>query len=85
MVLVMSVEPGFGGQSFMYEQLDKVRYIRNYVADKDFIIQIDGGITKATAAAAINAGVNCIVSGSDIFDKPDRAAAIKDIRNSTIH
>ena len=68
-ILVMSVEPGFGGQSFMYEQLDEVRTIdahRKEVGSK-VLIQIDGGINDKTAALALEAGVDVLVAGSFIF------------------
>ena len=70
-VLVMSVEPGFGGQSFMEDSLDKVKLFREYV-DKNKLntkIEIDGGIKTANVSRVIEAGCDEIVSGSDIFAK----------------
>jgi ribulose-phosphate 3-epimerase len=81
MVLVMSVFPGFGGQSFMGEVLEKVVTLRGemgYTGE----IEIDGGIDPDTAPLAIEAGVTVLVAGSAIFGKPDRAAALAAIRNS---
>ena len=83
LVLVMSVNPGFGGQRFIPEQLDKVRRIRallDDVGNRDAIIEIDGGIGPDNAAAACEAGVTAIVAGSAIFGKSDRAAAIGALR-----
>ncbi|WP_105300294.1 ribulose-phosphate 3-epimerase [Anaerococcus marasmi] len=70
-VLVMSVEPGFGGQSFMEDSLDKVKLFREYI-DKNKLntkIEIDGGIKTANVSRVIEAGCDEIVSGSDIFAK----------------
>ena len=72
-VLVMSVEPGFGGQSFIKDSLDKVRIFREYI-DKnklDTKIEIDGGIKTTNVSRVIEAGCDEIVSGSDIFGKDD--------------
>lgn len=71
MILIMSVEPGFGGQSFMESMLDKVSYLcekRNSLSIS-FHIQIDGGINKVTAQKAVNAGCNVLVAGSYIFNQ----------------
>ena len=81
MVLVMSVFPGFGGQSFMGEVLDKVVTLRGemgYTGE----IELDGGIDPDTAPLAIEAGASVLVAGSAIFGKPDRAAALAAIRDS---
>ncbi len=69
MVLVMSVEPGFGGQSFMPESLDKVRALRAEIDNKGYntLIEIDGGINGQTAVLAVEAGVDVIVAGSYLF------------------
>ncbi len=69
MVLVMSVEPGFGGQSFMSESLDKVRALRKEIDSKGYntLIEIDGGINAETAPLAIEAGVDVLVAGSYLF------------------
>lgn len=78
MVLVMSVVPGFGGQSFMGEVLDKVRLL---AAEREkqglkFLIQMDGGIGPAQAPLCAEAGADCLVAGSSTFKAPDMAAAI---------
>ena len=78
MVLVMSVVPGFGGQSFMGEVLDKVRVPAAERAKRglSFIIQMDGGIGPAQAPLRREAGADCLVAGSSSFKAPDMAAAI---------
>jgi len=81
-VLVMSVHPGFGGQEFMPEVLAKVEALRKLVDSNGLStdIQIDGGITTATARAARDAGANVFVSGTGIFGRPDRSQAIEELR-----
>lgn len=71
LVLVMSVEPGFGGQSFMDNSLDKVRRLRDYIDQNklDVLIEIDGGIKTHNLKKVVDAGVDVVVSGSDIFGK----------------
>ena len=82
MVLVMSVVPGFGGQKFMPEVLDKVKNIRAHKDGKNIDIQMDGGINAETAALAANAGVNVLVAGSAVFAKPPYVETIAAIRKS---
>lgn len=82
MVLVMSVVPGFGGQKFMPEVLDKVRNIRAHEHGKDIDIQMDGGINAETAALAAEAGVNVLVAGSAVFAKPPYDETISLIRKN---
>lgn len=84
LILVMTVEPGFGGQSFMYDMLDKVRALRCMLdgVNPGCELEVDGGIGVETAAAAKAAGANVLVAGSAVFGKADRAAAIAAIRNS---
>jgi ribulose-phosphate 3-epimerase len=65
LILVMTVEPGFGGQSFMHDQLSKVEYLKHKVKDTE--ISVDGGINEITAPLAIRAGANVLVAGSYIF------------------
>jgi ribulose-phosphate 3-epimerase len=77
MVLVMTVEPGFGGQSFMEEMLKKVKEIRKVFKGD---IQVDGGINKDTASRAIEAGVNVLVAGTAVFGQKDYAKAIGELR-----
>lgn len=82
MVLIMSVEPGFGGQKFMPEVLDKVRNIRAHKDGKSIDIQMDGGINEETAAYAAEAGVNILVAGSAVFKVPSYEEAISKILKS---
>ena len=82
LVLVMTVEPGFGGQKFMAEQLDKLRALRQMI-DREGLccqLEVDGGIDPDTAPLAIEAGATVLVAGSAVFGKADRAAAIKALR-----
>jgi ribulose-phosphate 3-epimerase len=87
MVLVMSVEPGYGGQAFMPEVLTKVRELRQKlnVVNPDALIVIDGGIDAQTLPAALEAGVNVFVAGSSIYGHPDGVAAgIKALRDASL-
>lgn len=79
LVLVMSVEPGFGGQSFIPSSLEKVREVRRTFG-KEVLISIDGGIGTKTIASAAEAGVDVFVAGSAIFDQPDYRTAINELR-----
>jgi len=81
-VLVMTVNPGFGGQAFLPEMLPKLRQLRRLCAERglDPVIEVDGGEDCANAAQAIAAGANAIVAGTAIFHAPDYAAAIAAIR-----
>ncbi len=81
-VLVMSVHPGFGGQSFMPDVLDKVRRVVEWRARDgfDFDVEIDGGIKRSTAPAAVAAGCQVLVAGTAIFGQPDYTAAVADLR-----
>ncbi|PAY24791.1 ribulose-phosphate 3-epimerase [Dietzia natronolimnaea] len=82
MVLVMSVEPGFGGQSFMPEVLDKVRALRAEIDQRglDVLIQIDGGIDSHTIGDAASAGCDVFVAGSAVYGAPDPDAMIETLR-----
>ncbi|WIM68904.1 ribulose-phosphate 3-epimerase [Corynebacterium breve] len=81
-VIVMSVEPGFGGQKFMPEMLDKVRTLRKAIDEKGLhtIIEIDGGINEDTITQAAEAGVDAFVAGSAVFGAADPAAAVEKLR-----
>lgn len=83
-VLVMTVNPGFGGQTFLPEMLPKIRRLRAICAERNLrpVIEVDGGENPATAAQAVAAGATAIVAGSAIFGAADYAAAIADIRAS---
>ena len=84
LVLVMTVEPGFGGQSFMHDQLPKIKKIREYIDTMapGVELEVDGGVDAKTAAFCIEAGAEVLVAGSAVFGKADRAAAIQAIKNS---
>jgi len=82
MLLCMTVNPGFGGQTFIIEVLEKVRsarqYIRNHNLDVD--IEVDGGVNLITAGPSVTAGANVLVAGSALFKQSDMASAIRDFR-----
>ncbi|MCA9396953.1 MAG: ribulose-phosphate 3-epimerase [Candidatus Omnitrophica bacterium] len=79
MILIMSVEPGFGGQKFMPEVLNKIRNLRS-VYSKD--IEIDGGINTQTAAEAVEAGANVLVAGTAIFKSDNPAETVRQLKNA---
>ena len=82
MVLVMTVEPGFGGQKFMADMLPKIRTLRQMMDQKNpgCILETDGGIDEKTAPLVAEAGCDMAVAGSAVFGKSDRQAAIRAIR-----
>ena len=82
MVLIMSVNPGFGGQTFLSDVLGKVEDARNWIESHGLLadIEIDGGITASTIASARDAGANIFVAGTAVFGDPDPAAAIRTLR-----
>jgi len=67
MIVVMSVNPGFGGQKFIPSQVDKVRRLREMIGDRPILIEVDGGITPQTAPAVVAAGADVLVAGSAVF------------------
>lgn len=78
MVLVMTVEPGFGGQKFMTDMMPKVTQIRQWISEtgREIDLQVDGGVNAETAKVCVEAGANVLVAGSYLFSKPDYAAAV---------
>jgi len=85
-VLLMSVNPGFGGQQFIPESLDKVRRLRKMIDERGLKarIEIDGGIDAENIAEVASAGAEIIVSGSAIFGAPDPAIALRELREATV-
>jgi len=84
LLLIMTVEPGFGGQSFMTDQMKKVSQARIFIdmGGKAFpLLQVDGGISESTIEAAAIAGANCFVAGSAVYKSSDPAATIVKLRN----
>jgi len=83
MLLIMTVEPGFGGQSFMHDQMAKVRtaraHIENMKKEKP-LLQIDGGVSLDTIAEAALAGANCFVAGSAVYKSADPAKMVNQLR-----
>ncbi len=82
LVLVMSVEPGFGGQTFRPEALARVRSLRREIAGREVIISVDGGIGPEHVGDLARAGADMVVAGSAIFGRPDRAAAMRALREA---
>ncbi len=83
MVLVMTVEPGFGGQSFLGEQMAKVREVREAVSRHggEIWVQVDGGVSIDTIAQCAEAGANVFVAGSAVYGADDAAAAVDELRS----
>jgi ribulose-phosphate 3-epimerase len=81
-LLIMSVEPGFGGQSFMPEVLSKARAVRKLVdsGELKLVIEIDGGIAESTIEQAAEAGVDCFVAGSAVYGAADPGEAVRKLR-----
>ena len=84
MVLVMTVEPGFGGQSFMADMMPKAEKLRAEIDRRRLpvLIEADGGITEKNASVVSAAGIDVVVSGTGVFKAADPAAAIKLIQNA---
>ncbi len=85
MVLLMSVNPGFGGQKFIQGTLDKARRLRKMINEKGLhtLIEVDGGIDKNTAQPAVDAGVDVLVAGSFVFGNDDPVAAVDWLKSLT--
>ena len=80
MFLIMTVEPGFGGQKFMENMMEKVRKTRTMIGDRPIWLQVDGGISMQTIEMALEAGADTFVVGSAVFNAPDPAQMVIDIR-----
>jgi len=81
MLLIMTVEPGFGGQKFMPDMMDKVRRSKALIGDRPIWIQVDGGVSMETIALAREAGADTFVAGSAVFNSPDPAEMVKMLRH----
>lgn len=79
-VVVMTVNPGFGGQIFLKDQVSKITAVRDLIGDRPIDIHVDGGITALTAPMAAAAGATHLISGSAILKSPDYAASIQELR-----
>jgi ribulose-phosphate 3-epimerase len=86
-VVVMAVNPGFGGQSFIPRTLEKIRRVRGMLerADSTAPIEVDGGVDLANAAAVVEAGAGILVAGHAIFGAPDAEAATRALREAVRH
>jgi len=82
LILVMSVNPGFGGQSFIPSSYAKVRQIRTLVGARPIEVSVDGGVSHNTAGGLAKAGATALVAGSAIFGAQDPAQAVKDLRSA---
>jgi ribulose-phosphate 3-epimerase len=81
MFLIMTVEPGFGGQKFMRDMMDKVRATRKVIGDRPIWLQVDGGISLETIEIAVEAGADTFVAGSAVFKSDDPAAMVLALRD----
>ena len=81
LILVMTVEPGFGGQTFMYSQLKKIKTIREMIGEKSIDLEVDGGINNSTSKLTIEAGANILVAGSAIFRNCNYKHNIDELRS----
>ncbi|MEK5416089.1 ribulose-phosphate 3-epimerase [Paenibacillus odorifer] len=84
MILVMTVNPGFGGQAFIPNTLRKITQIREWAneVNPDLLIEVDGGVSEDTAPLVVAAGADVLVAGNAVFGRSDRAAAIRGIREA---
>ncbi|MCX6405017.1 MAG: ribulose-phosphate 3-epimerase, partial [Actinobacteria bacterium] len=82
MILIMTVEPGFGGQSFMADQMSKVRKARELITagDLDVWVQVDGGVSAATIQECADAGADTFVAGSAVYQSADPAKVVSTLR-----
>ena len=82
MVLLMSVNPGFGGQKFIPSSLEKLREAKRIIGDRDILLEIDGGVNEENAPAIKKAGANVLVAGSSVFSSSEPSKAIENLRNN---
>ena len=82
LILVMSVNPGFGGQNFITTQLEKIQRIRTMIGDRPIELEVDGGVSAEIAASVVNAGADVLVAGSAVFNGDDYATTISALRKA---
>ena len=82
LILVMSVNPGFGGQSFIEAQIEKTRRIRKMIGDRPIELEVDGGVNSKTIKAVVDAGADVVVAGSAVYGADDYKAAIAALHNA---
>jgi ribulose-phosphate 3-epimerase len=82
LILVMSVNPGFGGQAFIPTAYAKLRQLKTLVAERPILLSVDGGVSPANAAALVRAGARVLVAGSAIFGAPDPGEAVRALRSA---
>ncbi|NQV44216.1 MAG: ribulose-phosphate 3-epimerase, partial [Rhodospirillales bacterium] len=82
LILVMSVNPGFGGQSFIENQLEKIHTLRTMIGNRPIELEVDGGINAENASRIVDAGADVLVAGSAVFSGGDYAANIRAIRTA---
>ena len=82
LILVMSVNPGFGGQSFMPSQLPKIKRIRDMIGNRPIELEVDGGVNTDTIKSVVDAGADVLVAGSAVFKGDDYAATIGALRTA---
>jgi ribulose-phosphate 3-epimerase len=85
MFLIMTVEPGFGGQSFIDEMLPKIERVRTLIGDRPIWLQVDGGISLTTIERAADAGADTFVAGSAVFNSSDPVAMVENLRKLASH
>ena len=85
MVLIMTVEPGYGGQKFMENMMEKVRSTRTLIGDRPIWLQVDGGISLETIDIAREAGADTFVAGSAVFNSSDPSAMVEQLRSRLSH
>ena len=82
LILVMSVNPGFGGQTFIHTQFEKIRRIREMIGDRPIDLEVDGGVNVDTIKHVVDAGADVLVAGSAVFKKDNYTTAIAELRSA---